>query len=377
MSRLFCADYITFLAECLKIDRQVLVEAMDTALSKLADSAVKSQKIPKDTATAPEPTPAKAKAKAKKEPAVKDSKASPKKSEPKESPKKTTKKKTAKAPPDTIHYCERVNRKGDLCGGGKKVAKNRCETVNEDGETVVHWYCGTEKSGCYKMELGQQERTTKKKVVSDARVSKSAPAPELEQTNTNKDSVREILKETLKKTIVKEGLGTRKADDADAEDESSSSSTSSSSTESVPPKAAAPTKSAPTTSSASAKSAPVPAATKAPAKEDDEESSSASLLSEELVDQKPGSNLKGPTAASEHEDDMDPRKGTGAGAKKTTTASAASSAPTTKPAAKSAPQAAKPAKKVVEPDVSISAIDEGASVSMESDSDSSSSEESS
>nr|QBK86567.1 MAG: uncharacterized protein LCMAC102_03620 [Marseillevirus LCMAC102] len=59
-----------------------------------------------------------------------------------------------KKSPDDKHYCERIPRKkSELCG---KAAKN---SVCEDGET--HWYCGTEKTGCYKSILGSANRQVK------------------------------------------------------------------------------------------------------------------------------------------------------------------------------------------------------------------------
>jgi len=58
---------------------------------------------------------------------------------------------STKGAKDANHTCERVLRgKTEPCG---KKAKN---SVVEDEE--VHWYCGTEKSGCYKCVLGAANR---------------------------------------------------------------------------------------------------------------------------------------------------------------------------------------------------------------------------
>lgn len=70
--------------------------------------------------------------------------------------KKPVKKQTAT---NANHTCERVPRgKTEMCG------KNAKKFITKDGET--HWYCGSEKSGCYKAALGAVQRnTTPKKVV--------------------------------------------------------------------------------------------------------------------------------------------------------------------------------------------------------------------
>lgn len=82
------------------------------------------------------------------------------------------------------HTCDRIPRgKTDACG---KSAKNRFE--GDDG--TVNWYCGTEKSGCFKSILLGQKRQTKlsvSKSKSGSNFSKkdSVKAPPAKKPSTN------------------------------------------------------------------------------------------------------------------------------------------------------------------------------------------------
>ena len=95
---------------------------------------------------------------------------------------KKEKSKTKSAEKD--HTCERIPRgKTDPCG---KKAKN-----NADG----HWYCGTEKSGCYKSILGALTRKTKADAAKPLATTTRGPKkkPTLKEKKKNADAKSQNL----------------------------------------------------------------------------------------------------------------------------------------------------------------------------------------
>lgn len=73
---------------------------------------------------------------------------------------KTSSEKTNNKKPQTTnekHTCERIPR------GHKEPCGKRAKNSVEDSDGNIHWYCGTEKNGCYKSVLGRINREKEKK----------------------------------------------------------------------------------------------------------------------------------------------------------------------------------------------------------------------
>ena len=107
-------------------------------------------------------------------------------------PKKTKNVKSQKKGNSDVHKCDRIPRgKTEPCG---KNAKNK---VKSDG---THWYCGTEKSGCYKAIMNAVNKSNTK---SAPKGKSKAPAP---KTNAGRKSSSDVKSKTLVDKLSKKSV---------------------------------------------------------------------------------------------------------------------------------------------------------------------------
>lgn len=85
------------------------------------------------------------------------------------------------------HRCERMKRGGEGC------TKNAMRSIDEDG--TKRWYCGTEKSGCYKSILEQQKKSQHSNIAKTPKSSK--PKKTNQQIDTLMDKLSMAQKSTL------------------------------------------------------------------------------------------------------------------------------------------------------------------------------------
>ena len=156
------------------------------------------------------------------------------------SKKKTTKKEKVKSPKEKKtkqvaekHTCEHVKRAGDVC------EKNAKQYLNGS------WYCGTEKSGCYSIELRAIQREQEKKISNDTRddavgevhASLAKKPVQKKETNAKKDkNAAKLVGAILDNIEMVVGQGTQKpVEEQKPDDDVSSMSSIEDSVESLPP----------------------------------------------------------------------------------------------------------------------------------------------
>ena len=87
------------------------------------------------------------------------------------------------------HSCERKKRDGSDC------PKNAIRSIEIGGNT--HWYCGTEKSGCYKSVMEQQKKTQQQNITDLS----TKTAKSKKKSNQQIDSLLDKLSTAAKNTL--------------------------------------------------------------------------------------------------------------------------------------------------------------------------------
>ena len=197
---LFGSLLASHLAQKLDLPVEDIIEALEsfTETASTKKKVEEPQKKAKVTVVPPKKSSAKEAPPSKKQPAKED--APSKKSTTKEAappPKKSLTKEDTKT--NEKHTCERVKK-----GQTEKCGKNAMRFI-EDGNKK-HWYCGTEKAGCYLSELNIKTKkdSEKEAIPTNTKSTSTKKSSSVSKTNTDRKLLSENKSKSLVQTVIKQ-----------------------------------------------------------------------------------------------------------------------------------------------------------------------------